>query len=290
MDKIKIKALAIDLDGTLLNRDESISEENLKALKMLSEKDIEIIPVTGRPYMLAKKIFGKYDLKINNMICSNGGVTYDGAGNKKAEYYMDKEAGFELLSYLEENKFPYAIFTDTKIYSFVNNENLIKEDYKIAIEKDSEVKVEMLDGLVEMFRRETEYQVNTYSDYKNVDEDILGIIGLSLDQEKLKDGLVDLKDLKNITIGQSAFNNIEANSPDSNKGQALKSLLKTLDIKIDEVMAIGDNHNDLAMLNIVPHSVAMGNARDEIKKVCKFVTKNNDESGVAHAINNFIHI
>lgn len=290
MDKIKIKALAIDLDGTLLNRDESISNENLEALKMLSEKDIEIIPVTGRPYMLAKSILGKYDLNIKNMICSNGGVTYDKDGNKISSYYMNRESGYEMLSYLEENEFPYAIFTDDKIYSFVNNEGLIKEDYKIAIEKDSDVKVEMLDGLVKMFRRETEYQVNTYSDYKNIDEDILGIIGISLDKEKLKGGLVDLKDLKNITIGQSAFNNIEANSPDSNKGQALKKLLETLDIKIDEVMAIGDNHNDLPMLSIVPHSVAMGNANDEIKKVCKFITKNNNESGVAYAINSFLEI
>lgn len=197
MDRIKIKALAVDLDGTLLGKDESISPENLEALNMLREKNIEVIPVTGRPYVLARKILGKHNVKVNHIICSNGGITYDADGNKTASYYMNKESGYELLSYLE--------------------------------------------------------------------------------------------DLKNITIGQSAFNNIEANSPDSNKGQALKKLLEILDIKIDEVMAIGDNTNDLAMLNIVPHSVAMGNAHDEIKKVCKFVTKNNDESGVAHAINSFIN-
>lgn len=288
MEKIKIKALAVDLDGTLLNRDESISSENLEALNMLREKNIEVIPVTGRPYVLAKKILGKHNIEVNHIICSNGGITYDANGNKIASYYMNKESGYELLSYLEEKKFPYAIFTDNKIYSHGDNESLIREDYSIAIKKDADVKVEMLDGLVNMFRRESSNKVDTYSYYNNINEDILGIIGLSLDKDKLKSGLVDLKDLKNITIGQSAFNNIEANSPDSNKGQALKKLLESLDIKIDEVMAIGDNTNDLAMLNIVPHSVAMGNAHDEIKKVCKYVTKNNDESGVAYAINTFI--
>ena len=290
MNKVKIKALAIDLDGTLLNSDEVISKENLEALKLLIENNVEVIPVTGRPYMLAKKIFNNYDLKINHVICSNGGVTYDGNGNKTSSYYMEKEPGLKLLAYLEENKFPYAIFTDKRIYSHVNNEILIKEDYKIAIEKDSNVKVEMLDVLVEMFRREAKHQVNSHLDYDSIEGEVLGIIGLSLNQEKLKKSLVDLKDLKNITIGQSANNNIEANSPHSNKGQALKNLIEKLHIGIDEVMAIGDNNNDLAMLNLVTHSVAMGNAHEKIKEVCKFVTKNNNESGVAHAINNFIAI
>lgn len=148
----------------------------------------------------------------------------------------------------------------------------------------------MLDGLVSMFRKESKNQIDTYLDYENINEEVLGIIGLSLNQEKLNESLVDLKDLEDITIGQSAFNNIEANSTNSNKGQALKELLERLDIEIDDVMAIGDNKNDLAMLKIVPYSVAMGNAKDEIKEVCKYVTKNNDESGVAYAINNFISI
>lgn len=55
MNKIRIKALAIDLDGTLLNKDEAISIDNLDALKMLREKNIEVIPITGRPYVMAKK-------------------------------------------------------------------------------------------------------------------------------------------------------------------------------------------------------------------------------------------
>ncbi|MGL5352779.1 MAG: HAD family hydrolase, partial [Clostridium sp.] len=115
MTKVKIKALAIDLDGTLLNSDGLISDENLEALKLLIENNIEVIPVTGRPYMLVKNVFEKHDLKINHVICSNGGVTYDGSGNKVSSFYMDKEPGVKMLAYLEENNFPYAIFTDKRI-------------------------------------------------------------------------------------------------------------------------------------------------------------------------------
>lgn len=290
MTKVKIKALAIDLDGTLLNGEGVITDENLEALKLLIENNIEVIPVTGRPYILVKNVFGKHDLKINHVICSNGGVTYDGNGNKISSFYMDKEPGVKLLAYLEENNFPYAIFTDKRIYSHINNESLIREDYKIAIEKDSNVKQEMLDGLVEMFRREAEHVLESHLEIDNIEGEILGIIGLSLNQEKLQKSLADLKDLENITIGQSAFNNIEANSPHSNKGQALKTLAEKLNIEIEEVMAIGDNFNDLTMLKIVKHSVAMGNAHDKIKESCSFVTKTNNESGVAHAINTLIEI
>ena len=68
------------------------------------------------------------------------------------------------------------------------------------------------------------------------------------------------------------------------KASGLKHLAEKLGISPDQIMALGDAANDLEMLQFVGQSVAMGNASDDIKALCKYVTLTNDEAGVAHAI------
>ncbi|AFV71839.1 Haloacid dehalogenase [Streptococcus agalactiae] len=68
------------------------------------------------------------------------------------------------------------------------------------------------------------------------------------------------------------------------KARGLKSLIAKLGLDINQVMAIGDAPNDIELLDLVPNSVAMGNASDEIKSRCKYITVDNNQAGVAKAI------
>ena len=74
----------------------------------------------------------------------------------------------------------------------------------------------------------------------------------------------------------------------SSKGEAVAQLAKFYQISPDEVMCIGDSENDLSMIEFAGIGVAMGNAMDQVKEVADFVTKTNQEAGVAHAIDLYV--
>jgi len=80
----------------------------------------------------------------------------------------------------------------------------------------------------------------------------------------------------------------EVMHPEVDKGNGIAALCDHLGITADEVMACGDEENDLAMLDFAGVSVAMGNAPDKIKERASFITKTNGEDGVAHAIETFV--
>ena len=80
------------------------------------------------------------------------------------------------------------------------------------------------------------------------------------------------------------MHNIEIMPPQASKGAALDVMARYLGLSRENVMAMGDANNDLSMLSYAVHSVAMGNATDEVKRACRYVTGTNDECGVAQMI------
>jgi len=93
---------------------------------------------------------------------------------------------------------------------------------------------------------------------------------------------------QNYTILKSAPYYLEILDRRVNKGQGVKMLAEKLGLARDEVMAIGDQENDLAMIEYAGTGVAMGNAIDSVKQIAQFVTKTNMEDGVAHAIEELV--
>src|SRR5699024_2296867 len=91
-----------------------------------------------------------------------------------------------------------------------------------------------------------------------------------------------------IEITSSSSNNIEINRKGVNKVRAIEKICNELEITLDNVMAIGDNLNDLQMIKQVGLGVAVGNATSQLKEHAKYVTDSNDLNGVAHAINKFV--
>jgi len=87
------------------------------------------------------------------------------------------------------------------------------------------------------------------------------------------------------SIVRSAPYFLEFMNPEASKGRALQTLAEHLQLTADEVMAIGDQGNDLSMLRYATNSVAMGNGIPEAKDIAKYETKTNVNDGVAHAIN-----
>ena len=115
---------------------------------------------------------------------------------------------------------------------------------------------------------------------------IAGIGEESTLREKRRDleGIFDGK----LYVTQSSFDILELLHPDVSKGNALRVIAKDLHIKPEEIVAFGDNHNDIGMLQLAGLGVAMGNAHDEVKMVADYVTLSNAEDGVAVVIEDLV--
>ena len=90
------------------------------------------------------------------------------------------------------------------------------------------------------------------------------------------------------TLVKSAPFYLEIVKKSVNKGAAVVHLAEKLGLTKEETMAIGDEENDRAMLEVVGNPVVMKNGTDELKKIAKYITKSNDESGVAYAIREWV--
>jgi len=91
-----------------------------------------------------------------------------------------------------------------------------------------------------------------------------------------------------VELSKSWRDNLEVMDKGVSKGSAVKLLCERLGINSDEVMAIGDNENDLSMIKFAGVGVAMGNAEDMVKEQADFITSSNDEDGVALAIEKYV--
>ncbi|QHI73157.1 HAD-IIB family hydrolase [Aminipila terrae] len=104
------------------------------------------------------------------------------------------------------------------------------------------------------------------------------------DRKLIKEKLMELK---HITITSSSDHNIEIGGETTSKASALKVLCNKLEVSPECIMACGDSTNDEDMLKVAGLPVAMGNAKDSVKAMAKYITSTNDEDGVAAAIKKF---
>ena len=129
------------------------------------------------------------------------------------------------------------------------------------------------------------------NDYSEIEDDHSIIKVMMIDEpEVLEEGIKKLPEevYKKYTVVRSAPYFLEFLSKTCNKGEGVKSLAESLGIKREEVIAIGDAGNDLHMIEYAGLGVAMGNAFEEVKEKADFITKSNEEDGVAFVFEKFV--
>ena len=263
------KLIAIDMDGTLLNEDKKISEATKVAIKEAREKGVKVVLASGRPlgglnrYLEELEMFTDDDF----VICYNGcqvqktkskeiisNITLKGRDLKDI-YVLSKNLGVNIHAFSKDGCISPLISKYTELEGELNN---------ISI---------------------TECDFNSISD----DEDIIKAMIVD-EPEKLDAAITKIpKELTDkYTVAKSAPFFYEFLNLDANKGVAVEKLCKYLSIKQEEVITIGDADNDLHMIEFAGLGVAMENAFDTVKKVANYITKSNEQDGVAHVINKFV--
>ncbi|WP_026672893.1 Cof-type HAD-IIB family hydrolase [Alkalihalobacterium bogoriense] len=279
-----VKMIATDLDGTLLNEYGVISEQNSEAIKKAQQLGIPVVVVTGRSYVSAKKLVDAVGITCP-IIGLNGAQTFTEEGVLTKSIPMHRDIYEKVIEMCEQQATHFDIYTSKA--NFTKSEESAFETLLGFIKRSPHYNGQ-LDEARKIAERYIEFEEfkPVENRFTTITEDVtvFKVICFSPDDERLKRIRTQLQQIDDLIITASIKENLEFNSKDANKGAALAKFAAELQIPMEEVMAIGDNFNDVTMLQMAGRSVAMGNAEEEIKEMCHFVTKTNVEHGVAEAI------
>ncbi|MEN0262430.1 Cof-type HAD-IIB family hydrolase [Staphylococcus aureus] len=279
-----IKLIATDMDGTLLNAAHEISQPNIDAIKYAQEQGITVVIATGRAFYEAQAPVADTDLTVP-YICLNGAEVRDETFNVMSTSHLNKSLVHKITNVLKDAGIYYQVYTSRAIYTEDPQRDLdIYID--IAERAGQHANVERIkNGIQRRIDNGTLKVVDNYDAIENIPgELIMKILAFDGNLEKIDKASKILAESPNLAISSSSRGNIEITHSDAQKGIALGTIAERLGIEMKEVMAIGDNLNDLSMLEKVGYPVAMENGAEEVKKIAKYVTDTNENSGVGKAI------
>lgn len=262
---MKIKLIAVDLDGTLLNSKKQVTEKTLHVLKKARKQGIYIVPLSGRPLPGVLKVFEPFDLdpQENYAVCYNGGLVQRMDGKILHSSPLTVENVKHLVSLKRHGIFgPYLMNTED---FFVPKGNSAFGVKKIAQARNMGVKVMMDEN----------------KDYNIIKGEFVSLPRL---MKKFRNNLPVSANLE-FEISASGAQCLEFNTAGTSKGNALVNLIEYLNIPANEVMVFGDNNNDLSDFNLPDvFKVAMGNAIPEIKQRADYITDTNNQDGIGNAV------
>ncbi|WP_203628298.1 Cof-type HAD-IIB family hydrolase [Lacticaseibacillus mingshuiensis] len=280
-----IRIIASDMDGTLLNDKNEVSQENADAIKAAQAAGIEFMVATGRGLSEAKPLFADHDLH-PAFITINGAKVYDEQEALKVEAAIPHPLALSITQTLSEANIYYELFTSRGIASDDRARRIQNvADVLVKLNPDTPYKI-----AVALSAARLELIHITYvDDYAELLTDpavkIYKVVAFSREGQAKLAGVKKVFDATGeLAVTSSAANNLEINSIAAQKGTALEAYASQKGIRMDEVMAIGDNLNDASMIKMAKYGVAMGNAIPEIKKIAWWTTATNRENGVAVAI------
>ena len=249
-----IRLIALDLDGTLLNSDKQLTQQNAQALACAAARGIEIVPTTGRFFSGMPEIIRSLPY-LHYAITINGAAVYDvrqDADIARAEIPLP--LAVEIKRYLDTLPVIYDCYMNN--WGWMTRAMQLRAD---AFAPDEHY-LRMIRNLRTPVDDLKSYLLETGRDVQKIQ--------LFLTDPALR--LTLLRQLggqfEGLCVSSSVPNNIEINSTDANKGEALRKLAAHLGLDISQTMAIGDGLNDLSMLRAAGIGVAMENACPEDKQ------------------------
>ena len=287
------KLVAIDLDGTMLNHYGEISEKTKETVTKCIEKGIEIVLASGRPIDSIRTIAKSLGIQ-GYFVAGNGALIYD-IKNDEMIYknYIKKEKVLDIIQICEENSIAYNIYTDKLILTTNLKFNVLyyyKENLKREESKRTNISiVENMYEYVKQMKEENFLKITICDENNSIFNSITKKIKEINEIEVLEVAHMSRKMIKQGTEEipvEYFYTEISASNVD--KWNAIDFLIKRLDIKPEEVIAIGDNINDKKMIENAGIGIAMKESTPEIIKVAKEVTDTNDNDGVASALEKYL--
>lgn len=263
------KLLVLDLDGTLTNKNKEITPKTLQVLKTAQEQGLKVVLASGRPTygiiplaeQLELKKYGGYIMAFNGGLiieCTTNKTIYKNLLDPSIYPYLYKKGNtndFKILSYKDEYIVSEDIENEYVVYeAFLNKMPLMKVENFLETINFPEPKCLIVgspDKLIDLENEMREKLQNCMSVYRS-EPFFLELLPLGID-----------------------------------KAKCLEKLLEIMNLSREEVIACGDGFNDLSMIEYAGLGVAMENAQQVVKNVANYITKSNEEDGVADVVEKF---
>lgn len=284
------KLAAIDLDGTMLNQYGIVTQRTKQAIERAQQRGIEVIIASGRPMGSIKAIAEEIKSE-KYFISGNGAIIYDIQNDEIIyENTLKKQKTLDIIKICEENSIYYNIYTEKEIIAknlqcnvlYYHKENLNKEEknkthiniveniYDYIVDRDEKVvKITICDNNQVIFN-------SIMRKLKEIEEiEVLEVSHMS--RKIIRQGSVDVP---------IEYFYTEVSAQNVDKWNAIEFLKEKMQIKTEEIVAIGDNVNDKKMIENAGLGIAMGESTPVIKDVANQITGSNNEDGVAQALEN----
>jgi len=268
---MSIKLVAIDLDGTLLNSNHEVSEENKAAIKKAKEQGVKVVLVTGRPLKAMLHILEDCGLTEAGDIALtyNGGlVQWTQTGETVRQIVFPKEDSLDIYKLSQDLNLPC---------NFIDLDTVHEPPYPKGRPSQYQKVMNALPfEPIDMTALPEDFPINK--------------IVYCWHQEELDEAIKEIPEIyyERYNLIKSRPQLLEFMPKSIDKGKGLELLSEILDISVDDMMAIGDQENDLAMVLRAGTGVAMDNAVPAVKEAAQIITKNNDAHGVGYAIEKYV--
>lgn len=261
------KMLVSDIDGTLLSDDRLISKDNLDLIRSAIDDGLVFVLCTGRMLPSAQEIGQIIDRDIP-IIATNGSLTYvDGMVKSSYSLSLPNLRAVEEAS--KTSDIPLFYYGQDSFYMTDLSKDIFKQVYKNPKFDHQQFIIDSIEDLEE--------------------KDIYKAFFYSMETDRLEALKKRLGSLEEVNVTSSHWTNIEINHLKATKGQAISDLAQSLDIGLDQVIAIGDNHNDLTMIETAGLGVAVANGIEEIKDLADVTTVSNNQNALAQVIKDYFY-
>ncbi len=273
-----IRFIALDIDGTLLNSRFEVSLANRAAIAAAVQRGVEVALVTGRRYDFALPVATQIDSPLT-MIVNNGALVRTKSGETLLRHLLPKETARRVVMSTQTWRFATAIVFDRPqakqvILETIDWDDPVRGPY---YRRNREFLAEAM-PLESCLFDEDPIQVMYTGSVASMREAELTLRSVQFAQEF---------NLAATVYEDRDFAMIDVIHPRVTKGTTLAEWTASRGIRAEEILAIGDNHNDLEMLSFAGVPVVMGNCVAELKQRGWHITGSNDEDGVAAAIERF---
>jgi len=264
---MSIKMIAIDIDGTLLNSQHQLTDKVKHTLQQKSAEGVKIVLATGRPTIGTHHVVQQLGFNTDdNFIISYNGSLVSSAGSQKT--YV--KHGLTYDDFLEIEVLSRAIGVHLHFQDQQTMYTCNRDISPYTVHEAFLTRIPLVYRTVEEITPETDIIKAMFIDHQDV---------LDAAAKKIPTAFKE----KFTTVKSAPFF-LEVLNPLASKGNAIRELAGKLNIQPSEIMSLGDNENDLSMIEFAGIGVAMGNGLDSVKEIADKITLSNDEDGVAYAI------
>lgn len=277
-DKVKnnlpVKLLLCDLDGTMLDNDSKITRENSEAVLKLKQAGVNITLATGRMDGMIRVYMHQLDIRLPAIAC-NGAIIRDCTTEEIIRSFPLYEADYWFMTdYMLAAGQDFLCYTADAVYYPEYSQTISRfYAYNQMSEKEGIQTIPLYP--LEKFREEIPAQVVK----------IMTHLSASREYDRMWQYFTENC---RCTIVQSMDEMADIMRRGVSKGSAMRHLAEILQIDLASIAAIGDQENDIEMIAAAGMGIAMGNAIDQVKHVADAVTADNENSGVARAIYDYI--